>query len=218
MRSIYKVRSSFHRREVEALTKLAELRAGLLSQVEAASRHRPGRNAHRCCQRPLNQMRISPLEARAIELTFRSDPELRRKLARVLDRLEAELPLLASNTERQSFNCPLLEGTRCLVHAAAKPIGCLAWNPGKDYTKRAWEAFAARDDLNDALHGTDWKLRVIPLWLKRVFGGQTRAPGSRHKDRVGGRPKGRVARREGESRSRASRRRQPHKPERRFGP
>ncbi len=87
---------------------------------------------------------------------------------------------LKDNDERQSFDCPLLEGTRCLVHDVAKPIGCLAWHsPSPDadpseytFTPRGWNAFADRDELNDRFQGgSHWKLRVIPLWLKRVFSG-----------------------------------------------
>jgi hypothetical protein len=87
----------------------------------------------------------------------------------VLRRLRAELEHLQEGTRRQGFDCPLLDGGRCLVHAAAKPIGCLAWNPGHDFSEAGWRAFAARDALNDRLHGRRWKLRVIPLWLKRAF-------------------------------------------------
>src|SRR4029453_12439117 len=112
---------------------------------------------------------ISPLEAKAIARAFRKDPALRAKLPQVLRRLREELPRLADNTERQSFDCPLLEGTRCLVHDAAKPIGCTAWNYGRDFSRAGWKAFAERDELNDRVHGPDWKLRAIPLWLKRVF-------------------------------------------------
>jgi hypothetical protein len=114
-------------------------------------------------------MRISPLEAKAIYLAFLADRTLRPKLPAVLARLERVLPSLQDNTERQNFDCPLLDGKLCLVHRAAKPIGCLAWNAGRDYSKAAWRAFGDRDRLNDNLYGPDWKLRVIPLWLKRVF-------------------------------------------------
>lgn len=114
-------------------------------------------------------MRISPVEAAAIARAFRADPVLRAKLPGVLRRLRAELRGLQDDGSRQSFDCPLLEGKRCLVHDAAKPIGCTAWNPGRDFSRAGWKAFRERDALNDRVHGPDWKLRVIPLWLARVF-------------------------------------------------
>lgn len=113
-------------------------------------------------------MRISPLEARAIAEALRSE-ELREQLPGVLERLRREVVLLADNSDRQNFECPLLDGTRCLVHRQAKPIGCLAWNAGRDFSGVAWDAFAMRDALNDRKYGPDWKLRVIPLWLRRVL-------------------------------------------------
>jgi hypothetical protein len=61
------------------------------------------------------------------------------------------------------------------VHGAAKPIGCTAWHPGRDFTDVGWTAFAERDNLNDEVHGPAWKLRVIPLWLARVFRDDLRA-------------------------------------------
>lgn len=114
-------------------------------------------------------MRISPLEAKAIERAFSESRALRAKLPAVLSRLKEELPKLKESTERQNFDCPLLEGTRCLIHSVAKPIGCTAWNPGRDFSRAGWKAFAERDQLNDKVYGRDWKLRVIPLWLKRIF-------------------------------------------------
>jgi hypothetical protein len=114
-------------------------------------------------------MRISPLEARAIASAFRTIPTLSAKLPAVLDRLRTELEGLQDGEERQNFDCPLLEGTECLVHDAAKPIGCTAWNAGRDFSKAGWKAFEERDRLNDRLYGPHWKLRVIPMWLKRVL-------------------------------------------------
>jgi hypothetical protein len=141
-----------------------------------------GRPPHACCTRELNQMRISPLEARAIALAFQRDRELARALPQVLERLRRVLPELRDNEERQNFDCPLLEGTRCLVHDLAKPIGCTAWHPpapGEDFqlTAKGWRAFAERDRLNDKIYGPNWKLRVIPLWLESVLrrGGRGRA-------------------------------------------
>ena len=145
-----------------------------------------GEPAHISCTRKRNQMRISPLEALAIAEAFRRRPGLRRELPEVLERLARELPLLADTTRRQNFHCPLLKGTRCLVHGTAKPIGCLAWNPGREFSDAGWVAFARRDALNDALYGPSWKLQVIPLWLARVLQ-EPPASGAGPKDRVSGR-------------------------------
>src|SRR2546427_693089 len=136
--------------------------------LEDPDYHR-GQPPHLCCRRERNQMRISPLEARAILSAFRRNAALRAKLPEVLARLQTELPKLKETTARQNFDCPLLEGTRCLVHAVAKPMGCTAWNPGRDFSKAGWRAFAERDQLNDRVYGRNWKLRAIPLWLKRMF-------------------------------------------------
>lgn len=147
-------------------------------------------------------MRISPLEARAIARAFRTDPELRARLPAVLRRLREELRRLEDTSERQGFDCPLLEGTRCLVHGRAKPIGCTAWHPGREFSDAGWTAFAARDELNDEVYGPRWKLRVIPLWLSRVLepelegvaaepvrgGASPRARGHRQQSRGGRRP------------------------------
>ncbi len=166
--------------EQAALDELAKTRAELLRELELLVEkpdYLHGQPAHLCCTRKLNQMRITPLEARAIRLAFDNDPQLRRKLPQVLARLRAELKHLKDNSQRQNFDCPLLDGTLCLVHTSAKPIGCLAWHPAADesqsgdahYTARGWQAFGDRDDLNDQVHGPDWKLRAIPLWLRRIF-------------------------------------------------
>ncbi|MBI4605433.1 MAG: hypothetical protein HY721_26000 [Planctomycetes bacterium] len=165
------------RREGAALRELDRIRAPLFRELERLLRdpdyHR-GEEPHACCTRAKNQMRISPLEAKAIARALLEVPELRAKLPAVLRRLKVELPRLEDNTRRQSFDCPLLEGTRCLVHDAAKPIGCTAWHPGRELTDAGWEAFARRDELNDRLHGSRWKLRVIPLWLKRALAAELR--------------------------------------------
>lgn len=181
--------------EAALVEELAGVRAPLLREVErlaARPGYLRGQAAHACCRRPLNQMRISPLEARAIEQAFRRDPELRRRLPAVLDRVRRELADLRDSEDRQSFDCPLLEGTRCLVHDVAKPVGCTAWHPpapGGDsspYTRRGWKAFEQRDALNDRLYGTTWKLKVIPLWLARVF--RRDLTRRRRSDRSGRRP------------------------------
>jgi hypothetical protein len=168
----------------EALRRLAALRARLRreqSALKLAPGYLQGLQAHLCCTRARNQMRITPLEARAIGLAFRSIPALRRKLSDVLRRLSEVLPSLEDTEDRQNFDCPLLDGERCLVHRDAKPIGCLAWHPpprgaksGRDsFTELGWKAFDLRDALNDAVEGgTTWPLRVIPIWLAKVFEGE----------------------------------------------
>ncbi len=175
-------------REEAALRELAEVRSGLLQELRVLQRspdyHR-GPPVHLYCKRDRNQMLISPLEAHAIERAFRTDRRLARELPAVLERLRAELSRLRDNDERQGFDCPLLDGTRCLVHEIAKPIGCLAWHArprgierdGFTFTRRGWKAFIARDKLNDRVYGPEWKARVIPLWLRRVFHLDT---GNRH--------------------------------------
>jgi hypothetical protein len=118
-------------------------------------------------------MRISPLEAEAIARALRVRPELRRRLPAILERTREELKGLRDSTRRQSFTCPLLERGLCLVHRAAKPIGCLAWNPGREFSDAGWFAFARRDALNDEAFGPDWKLKVIPLWLQALLDAAT---------------------------------------------
>ena len=124
------------RRHVDeaALHELDRIRSPLyreLERIRVGSTYRSeGKSkAHLCCTRKYNQMRVSPLEARSIAEAFARDPALRAKLPRVLERLEEQLGHLADNDERQSFDCPLLHKKLCLVHDAAKPIGCLAWHP-----------------------------------------------------------------------------------------
>ena len=129
-------------REEAAIRELDRVRRPLMEELERLTRKRDyyrGQPRHTCCTREHNRMRISPLEARAIARAFRSDPSLRKKLPSVLAKLARELRELTDGEERQGFDCPLLEGTRCLVHRAAKPIGCTAWHPpprGEDATNR----------------------------------------------------------------------------------
>ena len=174
-------RSSGNRYVDEASMKeLDQIRAPLYRELEKLRKeisYQAGRDSHLCCTRKYNQMRISPLEARSIAVAFRENPELRRGLPAVLDRLEESLKGLSDNGERQAFDCPLLEKGKCMVHNIAKPVGCLAWHPRQysdpegeyGFTGKGWAAFSSRDGLNDKYLGPDWKLRVIPLWLKRVF-------------------------------------------------
>lgn len=158
---------------------LDSLRVPLFAEM-ARLRSEPSASSepqHLCCKRERNQMRISPLEAHAIARAFRRDPALRSKLPQVLERVRAEVAHLKRSGHRQNFECPLLDGTSCLVHERAKPMGCLAWNPGRDYSEAGWKAFRERDGLNDRTYGPNWTLRVIPLWLARVFSRELRDPG-----------------------------------------
>ena len=158
--------------EGKGVADLRKVREPLFRELEALRRdsdYNPAQEPHRSCLRELNQMRISPLEARAIFLAFRTVPYLRAKLAGVLERVRREVANLEDSSERQNFDCPLLDGTRCLVHHAAKPVGCTAWNPGREYSKTGMRAFRECDKLNDRVYGSHWKSRVIPLWLQRVF-------------------------------------------------
>ncbi len=156
-----------------ALRELHRARAPLFAELRELLKdpdYLRGEPAHLSCVRPKNQMRISPLEAEDIARALRTRPELRRKLPAILRRLQRELPLLKDTTRRQSFTCPLLENGLCLVHHAAKPIGCLAWNPGRNYSDLDWYAFSRREALTDAVYGSRWSLRAIPLWLASVLG------------------------------------------------
>jgi hypothetical protein len=201
--------------EEAALRDLDRIRAPLFRELErllSDPEYLRGEEPHACCLREKNQMRISPLEARAIARAFRTDPALRARLPAVLERLRKELDRLEDNGERQNFDCPLLEGTRCLVHDRAKPIGCTAWHPGREFSREGWKAFAARDELNDSVYGPDWKLRVIPLWLSRVLapepgktapkGRDSRLRGGASRRGKGPLPGSRGARRSGSSPSR----------------
>jgi len=170
--------------EAAALEELEKIRAPLYQELDRLldeSDYQRGQPAHRCCTRQFNQMRISPLEASAIAKAFQADPDLRRTLPQVLARLRRQLPDLRDDDSRQPFDCPLLDGTRCLVHTTAKPIGCLAWHPcdpnaelEESFTRKGWQAFAQRDAANDRFYGPHWKLRVIPRWLQRVFAKELR--------------------------------------------
>ncbi|MBN1442401.1 MAG: hypothetical protein JXA90_06805 [Planctomycetes bacterium] len=179
---------AFRAAELALLRELAVIRAELLEESQRLSRspgYLRGRPAHVCCTRRFNQMRITPLEAAAIAEAFRKDAELMRRLPSVLRRLDRELAGLKEGEDRQSFDCPLLDGTRCLVHETAKPIGCSAWHPESfeseelRFTRKGWKAFERRDRLNDRLYGKSWKLMVIPLWLHRVLRGGRGGGGGR---------------------------------------
>ncbi|MBI4585282.1 MAG: hypothetical protein HY717_14810 [Planctomycetes bacterium] len=163
----------------EGLKRLEQARRPLFRELERLLKNPNyfrGEPPHLCCTRARNQMRITPLEAQSIARALETVPELRQKLPQIRQRTEEELKRLVDGTRRQNFQCPLLEGTKCLVHDAAKPIGCTAWNPGRDFTTAGWRAFLQRDFLNNLVYGPNWKLRVIPLWLARVLSPCPRQP------------------------------------------
>src|SRR6266508_1035135 len=120
-----------------ALGELDRARAPLFAEMRELARdpgYREVDPPHLDCLHPRNQMRISPREAESIAKAVRKRPELRRglpaigrrRLPPLRRRLRAALTRLEDSTPRQSFPCPLLESKLCLVHGAAKPIGCLA--------------------------------------------------------------------------------------------
>ncbi|MFN0057697.1 MAG: hypothetical protein ACKVX7_04500 [Planctomycetota bacterium] len=159
-----------------ALVELDHARAPLhreLKLIEAEERACPPTTPrapeHLCCTRQFNVMRITPLEAIAIARAFRRNARLKSRIETVRARIRAEAARLAKTERRQRFECPLLAGTRCLVHSVAKPIGCLAWNPGREYSQAGWDAFLKRDVLNEETFGPRWPLQAIPLLLARYF-------------------------------------------------
>ena len=129
---------------------------------------------HLACTRKFNRMRITDLEAIDIARAFAEKPNLLGKLPQVYERIAKEIPYLRDNEEPQPFDCPLLDGKNCMVHRIAKPIACLAWNPGRDYTTDGWHSFSRRDKLNQELFGEEWDLKAIPLQLSRFLEGQDR--------------------------------------------
>ena len=175
-------RSSSRRREqrtrrrgelLEAsLISLDRSRGPLFKEMEelAASKRGPrAENPHEACTRKFNRMRITDLEAIDIARAFQEKPHLLGKLPQVYARIAKELPYLQDNEEPQPFDCPLLDGKRCMVHHVAKPIACLAWNPGRDYSTDGWHSFSRRDKLNRELFGNEWDLKAIPLQLARFL-------------------------------------------------
>ena len=153
-----------------AFGRLAGLRRSLfreLRRIPPGEQVGPEGKPHLCCTREQNTMRISSLEARAIVRGLRAWPHLQRELAGVVDRIRAECAELDDTEELQQYTCPLLVGERCLVHRLAKPVGCLAWNPEREFTRAAWRAFEKRDRLNERAIGPDWELKAIPVMLAR---------------------------------------------------
>lgn len=127
---------------------------------------------HRFCTREFNQMRISDLEALSIARAFRREPHLVHRLAEVQARVEEEIKHLKRSRKRQNFTCPLLDGERCLVHQAAKPIGCLSFTGGAP-TEAGWKALNTRNRLSDRLVDRSWELQAIPLMLAKYLDGES---------------------------------------------
>ena len=152
----------------QEMTRIAEHR-----RRERKRKPRP-EETHLACTRQFNRMRITDLEAIDIARAFAEKPHLRGKLPQVYERIAKELPHLRDIEEPQAFDCPLLEGTQCMVHHVAKPIACLAWNAGREFSSEAWHSFSRRDRLNRDLFGTEWQLKSIPLQLTRFLEGEDR--------------------------------------------
>lgn len=155
-------------RLTSARAELAAIREPLFADMRELERdptYEQPPEPHLACTRAHNRMRISTLEAIDIILAFRENPALQRKWPTVQGRITAARAKLRDDERRQAYDCPLLEGTQCLVHELAKPIPCLAWNPGIDFTDAGWQAFADRDQLNNDAIGSDWELKAIPVTL-----------------------------------------------------
>lgn len=155
-----------------ALLSLDRSRGPLFREMERIGRPPKGPASvapHRHCTRKFNRMRITDLEAIDIARAFREKPHLLGKLPEVYARLAKELPHLKDSEDPQAFDCPLLDGERCMVHTVAKPIACLAWNPGREYSSEGWHSFQRRDKLNRELFGDDWQLKAIPLQIARFL-------------------------------------------------
>lgn len=140
-----------------------------IDQIAAGERGPRSEAPHKACTREFNRMRITDLEAIDIARAFREKPHLAGKLPEVYERLASALEGLRDTEDPQAFTCPLLDGKKCMVHFVAKPIACLAWNPGRDYSKEGWHSFQRRDKLNTALFGERWQLKAIPLQLTRFL-------------------------------------------------
>ncbi|MGE3164933.1 MAG: hypothetical protein AB7O52_08500 [Planctomycetota bacterium] len=155
-------------RLASARAQLAAIREPLFADMDALDNdptYEQPPEPHRACTRAHNRMRISTLEALDIILAFRDHPKLRSKWPSIRIRIAAARARLRNDERRQAYDCPLLEGTLCTVHHIAKPIPCLAWNPGMDFTEAGWNAFAERDQLNATAVAEDWELKAIPVML-----------------------------------------------------
>jgi hypothetical protein len=160
-----------------ALISLDRSRGPLFREMEliaAGERGPRSESPHKACTREFNRMRITDLEAIDIARAFHEKPHLAGKLPEVFDRLGDALAGLKDTEDPQAFTCPLLDGKKCMVHHVAKPIACLAWNPGRDYSKEGWHSLQRREKLNSALFGDRWRLQAIPLQLARFLGEEDR--------------------------------------------
>ncbi len=140
-----------------------------ISQIDASERGPRSSEPHLACTRKFNRMRITDLEAIDIARAFHEKPHLKGKLPEVYERLASALESLKETEEPQPFDCPLLDGKNCMVHHVAKPIACLAWNPGRDFSRDGWHSIQRREKLNTELFGDAWHLKAIPLQLSRYL-------------------------------------------------
>lgn len=156
----------------QMLDRLNQARVPLFKEHRAVMRElksNPGNpEPHQFCTREFNQMRISDLEALSIARAFKREPHLIHRLPEVLARVEQEVRRLKTSQKRQNFNCPLLDGERCLVHQAAKPMGCLSFT-GSTPSEAGWRALNTRNRLNERLVDREWELRAIPLMLAKYL-------------------------------------------------
>ena len=121
------------------------------------------------CQRPHNKMRISDLEAIDIARAFSEKPHLRGKEDEVLRRVGRSLSFIGDTHKPQRFDCPLLEGGKCMVHRVAKPVECLAELPDGSFSSDGMRSLERRDQLNNELYGNRWEFKAIPLMLARYM-------------------------------------------------
>lgn len=155
-----------------ALISLDRSRGPLFREIDriAADKRGPrSEEPHLHCTRKFNRMRITDLEAIDIARAFHEKPHLKGKLPEVYARIAQSIEHLRDTEDPQAYTCPLLDGKKCMVHRAAKPIACLAWNPGRDYSTDGWHSFHRRDKLNVELFGDEWQLKAIPLQLTRFL-------------------------------------------------
>ncbi|OUU22103.1 MAG: hypothetical protein CBC13_08010 [Planctomycetia bacterium TMED53] len=153
----------------EALISLDRSRGPLFLENRDDPKRNETRPAH-CCERPVNKMRISELEAIDIARAFHEKPHLNGKADEVLERLGQAIHFLRDNRRPQAFDCPLLEDGQCMVHKVAKPIECLAYETVEDKISREGKrSIERRDQLNESLFGSEWDYRVIPFMLIRYL-------------------------------------------------
>ena len=156
----------------ESLHSLDRSRGPLFKEMEEISREpAPAGNEppHICCTRAKNKMRITDLEAIDIARAIAEKPHLRGRRKQIVERIGQSIGYLKDSEDPQRYDCPLLEDGLCMVHKVAKPIACLAWNPGRDYSDDGWRSLERRDRLNEDLFRGQWSLKAIPLQLARFL-------------------------------------------------